>query len=453
MKTAELADPGYRRDIGGGLQVRWSRAEDAPNIAEVCEHVFRRTADDPPHLKTGAWVLDLLSGRHPHMGPGDYAIVEDTTNGRIVSGTCLISYEIELEGIRLPFGRPEAVFTHPDYRNRGLVRAIFELVHARSAARGHLVQGITGIPFYYRLYGYEYAADLGGEASVYFSTIPSLKEGETEKFRFRTATDADLGVVKSLYDLDRSRYALSSPVDESYLRWIASGQHPQAAEGWKTRLVLDAGGGVVGYVFTGPRRESDELTVVALGTRQGTRLSDVLPSTLRALRGVAGEAIPRLADLPPPARLRLHLGPDHPVYGLLKEEQVARRTRPYAWYLRVPDLKALLESIKPLLERRLAASVVAGYTGELRLTFYPKGLRLLFEAGRLAAIEEWREDHAWGPRAQASIPSLVFLKLLFGHRSLVELRDAFPDVIADDDARPLLEALFPRRPSWLLPLD
>jgi hypothetical protein len=58
-----------------------------------------------------------------------------------------------------------------------------------------------------------------------------------------------------------------------------------------------------------------------------------------------------------------------------------------------------------------------------------------------------------GPRAQASIPSLVFLKLLFGHRSLAELRDAFPDVIAGDDARPVLEALFPRRPTWLLPLD
>lgn len=141
------------------------------------------------------------------------------------------------------------------------------------------------------------------------------------------------------------------------------------------------------------------------------------------------------------------------MYGLLKEEQVARRTRPYAWYLRVPDLKAFLERIKPLLERRLSSSLVAGYTGALRLSFYPNGLRLLFDAGRITGIEDWREDHAWGPRAQAGIPSLVFLKLLFGHRSLAELRDAFPDVNADDDARPLLEALFPRRPTWLLPLD
>ncbi len=387
------------------------------------------------------------------MGPGDYAIVEDTATRAIVSGTCLISYEIEMEGMRLPFGRPEVVFTHPDYRDRGLVRALFELVHARSEAKGHLVQGITGIPFYYRLFGYEYAADLGGELSVYFPTIPSLMPGETEKFQLRGATDADLSVVKNLYDLDRSRHALTTPMEESYLRWVASGQDPQAAEGWITRLIVDAGGGVAGYVLTSPRRESDELTVLALGTRRETSLAEVLPSTLRALRNAAGEPIPIRDGLPEPSRLRLRLWPDHPVYGLLKEEQIARRTRPYAWYLRVPDLKVLLETITPVLERRMAASVVAGDTGDVRLSFCPHGLRLLFEAGRLTEVENWREDHAWGPRAHASIPALVFLKLLFGHRTLSELRDAFPDVNAGDEARPILEALFPRRSTWLLPLD
>lgn len=204
VTTTDPADPNYRRDLGNGLLLRWSRAEDAQKIVDTCGHVFRRAADEQPNRKVGAWLLDVLSGRHPHMGPGDYAIVEDAGVGRIVSGTCLISHEIEMEGIRLPFGRPEAVFTHPDYRNRGLVRATFELVHARSGSRGHLVQGITGIPFYYRLFGYEYAADLGGEVNVYFATIPALKQGETDKFQLRIAADDEMGVVKSIYDLDRS---------------------------------------------------------------------------------------------------------------------------------------------------------------------------------------------------------------------------------------------------------
>ena len=51
------------------------------------------------------------------------------------------------------------------------------------------------------------------------------------------------------------------------------------------------------------------------------------------------------------------------------------------------------------------------------------------------------------------MPPLVFLQLLFGHRSLEELRYAFPDVWADDTARPLLEALFPSRPSYAMPIE
>ncbi len=38
----------------------------------------------------------------------------------------------------------------------------FEEVHKWSAERGHKVQVITGIPYYYRQFGYEMALDLTG---------------------------------------------------------------------------------------------------------------------------------------------------------------------------------------------------------------------------------------------------------------------------------------------------
>ena len=59
----------------------------------------------------------------------------------------LISQTWAYEGIPFEVGRPELVGTLPEYRNRGLVRAQFEEVHRWSAARGELVQGITGIPY------------------------------------------------------------------------------------------------------------------------------------------------------------------------------------------------------------------------------------------------------------------------------------------------------------------
>ena len=53
---------------------------------------------------------------------------------------------------------------HPDWTlqqlanaDRGLIRMLFEMIHARSQAEGDLVQAITGVAYFYRQFGYEYA--------------------------------------------------------------------------------------------------------------------------------------------------------------------------------------------------------------------------------------------------------------------------------------------------------
>ena len=123
---------------------------------------------------------------------------------------------------------------------------------------------------------------------------------------------------------------------------------------------------------------------------------------------------------------------------------------PYAWYVRVADLPALLRTLAPALERRLAASPFAGYTGELTLDFYRGGLRMLWREGTLAEVDDWRRP-IWG-EGNAGFPPGVFLQLLFGYRDLRELRHAFPDVWAEGAAKALLPTLFPRRDSWAIPL-
>jgi hypothetical protein len=45
------------------------------------------------------------------------------------------------------------------------------------------------------------------------------------------------------------------------------------------------------------------------------------------------------------------------------------------------------------------------------------------------------------------------LQLLFGYRSLAELRHAYPDVWADDAAQTLLAILFPSQVSLVMPLE
>ena len=117
--------------------------------------------------RVAAWTHDLLTRPHPTLRPDDFTIVEETATGRIVSSLNLIPQTWSYEGIEFGVGRPELVGTLPEFRNRGLVRLQFEEIHKWSAERGDMVQAITGIPYYYRLFGYEMALDLAGRRFGY----------------------------------------------------------------------------------------------------------------------------------------------------------------------------------------------------------------------------------------------------------------------------------------------
>jgi len=445
-----LADAGYRRALGDDVVLRWSTADDVAGISDLYAQVFRQGPDDPPNALMGTWTRDMMSGRHPLIGPTDFAVVERTSDGTIVAATCLLLEVWAYDGVDLPVGRPEVVATREEYRNRGFVRAIFELIHARSLSLGRLAQGITGIEYYYRQFGYEYALDLGGNRGLALSAIPRLKEGGAEPFRLREATLDDIPTLGALYDRDRAYALTSTRIDDVYWRWMLVGAHPDAAERWRIYVITGGEERAVGYVIAARRAWREGFTVGAIGVAEGVSLAGALPSVLRVLGEVAATA-PRRPDTEPPTTLIFTMGREHPVYEALGDLLPPAHRRPYPWYVRVPDLPAFLRRITSVLERRLASSVVAGYSGAVTLDFYRGGLRLVFADGRLETAEDWRRG-AWD-RPDGSFPPGVFLQLLFGYRGLDELRDIFPDVQAADTVVPLLRALFPSRPSWVVPLD
>jgi hypothetical protein len=148
------------------------------------------------------------------------------------------------------------------------------------------------------------------------------------------------------------------------------------------------------------------------------------------------------------------LGPEHPVYRALPVTLDVAEP-PHLQYVRVADVPAFLRHVGGVLERRLAASVAVGFTGRLRLSFYRDGVLLRFREGRLAGAEPC-PHHAPAEElglVGASFPGLTFLQLLCGARSLDELEHAFADCRArTEEARVLLQALFPKHPSliWAL---
>ena len=442
------------RDLGDGLVLRWTTPADVERVVELVSFVFRQKVDEPPNLRMAAWTRDLGSGRHPLSGVDQGVFVEDTRTGKVVASMWLIPTVWTYEGIPFGVGRPEQVASHPDYRRRGLVRALFEAFHARSAAAGEPVQAVTGIPYYYRQFGYEFAVDLGGSRIVSFDDIPPLKEGETEPYRFAAATPEDLPFVMELYERERRRSAVSAEIPAAYWRWALDGVSPASGEGWKTLVIVDQTDARRGMVLVSQRRWGNTLGLRSLALAENVSYLEVVRPLLRALRDLA-PTIPAAREDKVPNRIELELGAHHPVYDVLGEALAPRYDPPYAWYVRVADLPGFIRRITPALERRLTDSALAGHSGELRIDFYRGGLRLVLERGRITTVEDWqrRIRPAAGDEPMAGCPSLIFLQLLFGRRSLQDLRYAFPDVWAGDEGQPLLEALFPRRQSHVMELS
>lgn len=456
MTDITMADQTYTRDLGDGLLLRWSTADDAERIGTLYNHVFRRKAEEPnPFIAT--WAHELISGDDPLITANDFAVVERTSDGAIVASTCLLTQPWSYDGVVFPIGRPEIVASLPEYRNRGLVRAVFELIHARSARRGDLVQGITGIPYYYRQFGYEFAFDLGGAKFVPFTNIPKLKDGETETFRLRNAVESDLPLIERLYERERNRLhaglplLVSTPIDQVYWRYALTTPKRESGEGFLLKIIENDQRRGIGYTIVHPMRWGEQIQLRGLMVDEGVSLLQVLPSLLRAMPVEAETLIKRRDDIAPASRIDFGLGRAHPAYDALGDKALGEDP-PYAWYVRVPDVPAFIHLIKSVLEQRIALSYVPNYTGELRLSFYRGGMRLLFENGAIRA-EPWQQDHNWGPRPQAAFPPLVFLQLLFGHRSMNELRAFLPDVWAEDEAKQLLDILFPKRISWAINIE
>ena len=428
-------------DLGNGLIMRRSTSEDAETLAEFNGNIHG--TDELDRQRVAAWTHDLLARPHPTLRPDDFTIVEETATGRIISSMNLIPQTWTYEGIEFGVGRPELVGTAPEYRHRGLVRAQFDEIHKWSAERGHMVQGITGIPYYYRLFGYEMALDLAGRRFGYEPNVPKLKDGEEEPYLIRPATEADLPFVAEVYAHAIRRHAIACVRTPDVFKYELDGQSENNIDRYEMRIIETPAGELVGYFQHPSWLGATGLSAVWYELKPGVSWLTVTPSVVRYLWSKGQEYARR--DGKTCTSFGFMLGTQHPVYEAMGNN-LPNQHKPYAWYLRVPDLPSFLKHIKPALEKRLAESIAVGHSREIKISFYRTGLRLVIEKGRLTMIEDWKPSPA--DEGMVAFPGLTFLQLLFGYRSYDELRQSFPDCWCNtEEVRALINILFPKKSS------
>jgi len=144
------------------------------------------------------------------------------------------------------------------------------------------------------------------------------------------------------------------------------------------------------------------------------------------------------------------LGKAHPIYDALSSELITT-SHGYAWYMRVADCCQFIGRIGPVLEDRLANSVMAAYSGILKINFYTEQFRLKFEDGRFISADPYEPKSLFD--GDAFFPGLTFLQILFGYKSLKQVKEAYPDCFTEKaETQVLLDVLFPKKHSKVIPI-
>lgn len=399
--------------------------------------------------RIGEWAVDLLSEKHPFVSDDDvWVVVDPNQNDRIVSAVLLIPQTWRYCNIEFGVGRIELVATHKDYRRRGLIRDLMTAAHERSAALGHEVQAIGGIPYFYRQFGYAMAVEMGIAGTVPFGAIVDLQDDEKPKFTLRAATSDDIPQLLRWSASQAQDRCLTVVHSAEWLEYDLTSRNPKIDMARQYHIIIDDKDTPVGMVRTDKVARFGAIRVFDLIVGENASYLSVIDDVLRSVKQYGMENYAKKEPY--------YIGFSAHLYYRLSDILGRKRTMKfqpaeYAWYLRVADLPAFINKIKPVLEQRLYGSIAHGYTGKLHIDFYGKtGLLMTFENGQLLDVTD--EQPALN-QDDAAFPFHYFLNVLFGHRSVRELEAVFPDVGVNAKGFALLNVLFPKQPSSLAPID
>ena len=273
-----------RRDFGGGLVLRAGGPADVEPLAAFYADFIRFQDQPEPEARFAVWARDLLT-RHPTLTPADALVVEDTRAGVIASAALVVPQTLAIGGVRIAATQPELIATRPEYRGRGLVRAMIDVAHERSAARGDALQFIAGIPNFYRQFGYELAIPRGGGPHLPLDFAAPA----TSPYRVRPMREDDVAFAARLDAGAASRYFVTVPRDEALWRYELTGHSPGSMVASAYRIVETSEGRPVATLIHVPCLLGSSLVVGGFEVAPGVSWRMAWDAALGYLRATGEE--------------------------------------------------------------------------------------------------------------------------------------------------------------------
>lgn len=333
-----------------------------------------------------------------------------THEGRVVSTATLLDETVTVRGPRgaavtLPAGQVELVATDRAHEGRGLVRALMGWAHDRSRRRGHLVQVMLGISYFYRQFGYEYAMPQPRWLAVRERPDPPAD------VTVREATPADVPAMDALQRHPTADVVM--PHSARCWQWLLERDGSR-------QLVAERGGEIVGAGRVLPPHEDPHLGELAVADEAAAvaLVAHEWRSGLQVQQRLGTVGADAIAPLVAPA--------DHERWW---------------YYARVPDFAELLRALAPVLSARLLDAgltderelVISSFRSHVRLALGPDGVRGVTAGGAMQSVAAVKGS---------AVPPDAVAQLLLGPHGAVGLAERLPDCYLQTN-RDVMAALFP----------
>ena len=359
---------------------------------------------------------------HPEMTEREYFMVK--AGDKAVAGLVLIPEKWNIDGVELKVAEMGCVGTDPEYRRRGLQRILNEKFdeHAREADYDLCV--LAGIPFFYRQFGYQYAVELD-----YLTEIESDKLPMETCLTYRPFEESDISVAQKLLERTQDKYMVHS-VRTKIVWQMQEKTATYGAEPFQDTVIVDEIG-VAAYFRSWPDIEQKTLIIRELIQRDKS-LSEGIAAVIREEAEKQGldKVKTKLSHLDDFSQYLIGLG--------------ATVNKPYAWQVKILDIKSFLLKLAPVLGKRLVDSEFWELSRELKINFWKYALNLVFSDGQLVRVEEISD-----PGRKIGMNPYAAIQLFMGYRSRADLEYAYPDFYVRDGLEKLIDVLFPCRPSYI----
>lgn len=409
------------------IELRQGRAADAQAIFRVMEAAFKLTPGTAKWRQRKQEAEDLAA---------EFRVL--TVDGRVVSVAHVGTDRIQIGSCVVVKGDVGEVSTLPEFERRGLATRLMNDVVGWMRAQGFHLTRLGGYCRFYERFGYvpfprgliQFPLAGLGSRGGYTDPEDLLSDpgcaGTVRLFR----PVADHAARAKLYHLFNAGRTGAVP------RTFGDPPREETESPW--RIAFERDEEMLGYLLASEQESEHSLFEGKVQIHEAA-VDPAHPEVLVALLRHTLLHAHRCGATRVTARLPL----DYSLYdayrlGSLGFVPMLWQSTESSNMLSVLDLQALLRGIAPELERRLRASLLAGWEGEVDVRVGVQAARIVGKAGQLSIAEGDSE------RAH-SLETAGFLHLLFGLRPAEEVLRGARDPATE--TRALLSALFPVQPT------